>query len=88
MSDEGHSEDIVDLAAELKRREVAYQFMSQQLARYVHNETVMKLVLDSALVMIDRLLSDLRLAGGTPSEGLIAAHDKFKATMKKLLEER
>jgi hypothetical protein len=88
MSDEGHGEDIQDLTFELKRREVAYQLMSQQLAQLVEQNTRLKRALETAMLLIDQLISDLRVAGGSPSPGLLATHDKFKATMEKLLEER
>src|SRR5262245_26831980 len=85
MTELEHKEDFEDLTAELKRREMAYKFMAQQVAQLVEEQTMLGAALNTATVLIDQLLSDLRLAGGTPTAGLIAAHDKFNQTMKQLL---
>jgi hypothetical protein len=90
MTDEEHFEDIQDLSAEIKRRMVASTLMAQQLAQHVEANTIMKRALNTAMVMIDQLLNDLRVAGGTPSVGLLNAKMNFDHAMKRVLggEER
>ena len=85
MSELEHKEDLEDLTAELKRHEMAYGFMAQQLAQVIQDKTIMGAALNTATVLIDQLLSDLRVAGGEPSPGLIAAYNKFREMMQRVL---
>ncbi len=87
MGDEDHSQDLEDLTAELRRREIAAKFMAQTLAQHVERVTRLGAALNTSSVLIDQLLSDLRLAGGTPSPNLLGAYDQWRATMKKLFPE-
>jgi len=82
MSDD--SEDIADLRAEVKRQEMAYKFMAQNLAQHVDKMTMMTAALNTGTVLIDALMADLRLAGKEPSAKLQAAHEKWNDAMKKL----
>ncbi len=84
MSEEDHSQDLDDLTAELKRREVSIRLMAQQLAQQAERETRLGAALNTSSVLIDQLLSDLRLAGGSPSPNLLGAYDQWRATMKRL----
>jgi hypothetical protein len=86
MSEEDHSQDLEDLTLELRRRKMAYDLLAQQLAQHVERETRLTAALNTASILIDQLLSDLRLAGGTPSANLLAAYDKFTVTMRKLFD--
>lgn len=87
MTEQEHSEDLQDLSAEIKRSEMKYQLMSQQLAQHVQDNTIMKGALNTAMIMVDQLLTDLRLAGGTPSKELIHAKLDFDVAMKRLFKE-
>lgn len=88
MSEEDHNQDLEDLTAELKRREVSVKLLGQQLAQHIERETHLTQALNTASILIDQLLSDLRVAGGTPSPNLLAAYDNFAVTMKKLFDAR
>jgi len=84
MSEEDHRQDIEDLTAELKRREMAYKFMAQTLAQHTEKITLMTSALNTGTVLIDALLADLRVAGKEPSAALQVAHAKWNEAMKKL----
>jgi len=84
VSDEDHSEDIEDLGAELKRRDMAYKFMAQNLAQHVEKMTKMGDALNTGTILIDALMAELRLAGKEPSVKLQVAHDKWNEAMKRL----
>ena len=80
-----HSEDIEDLTAELKRREVGANLMAKMLAQKVETETLLGGALNTATVLIDQLMTEMHLANVTPSQGLILAHGNFVIQMQRLI---
>jgi hypothetical protein len=85
MSEKDH---VGDLTSELKRREMAYKFMSLQLAQHIERGTRLEAALKTAMILIDHLFSDLHIAGGTPGPHLLAAHNHWNTTMRKLFEKQ
>jgi TolA-binding protein len=75
---------IAGLEEELKRREMAYKFMSQTLAQHVERISLLSTALNTGTVFVDQLMADLRIAGREPSAALKAAHAKWNNAMKKL----
>jgi chromosome segregation ATPase len=75
---------IAGLEEEVKRKDMAYKFMAQNLAQHVERNTLLGNALNTSTVLIDGLMADLRLADRPPSAALQAAHLKWNEAMKKL----
>jgi sensor domain CHASE-containing protein len=85
MSEEDHRQDIEDLIAELKRREVAAKLLGQQLAQRIEERTQLIAGLNTALLLIEQLVTDMRYAGVMPTATTMIAKGNLDANMKKLL---
>ena len=85
MSEQEHSEDLADLTAELKRRETAFKLMAQQCAQLAEERSKLVAALNTALLLIEQCLADMRYADVMPTATLMIAKGNFDATMKKLL---
>jgi septal ring factor EnvC (AmiA/AmiB activator) len=88
--------EIARLEKQLKEQAnvLDFKFKQQELELFAAAGTIAQLteqretlsaVVNTATLMIDQLLSDLRVAGGTPSAGLLLAKGRFDIAMKKLL---
>jgi hypothetical protein len=86
MTEKEHLEDLQDLGAELERVQRAYKIACQNIVLLNEQRCELADALSSAMNVIDQLLTDLRLSGGTPSHGLIMAKGKLDVTMRKLLK--
>jgi len=84
MSDQEHAEDIEDLAAEIRRRDTALRIAGENIVEL--NDKLAKVMeaFESAMLVIDQLLTDLRAANATPSPGLILAKGRLDIAMKRL----
>jgi hypothetical protein len=85
MTEKEHLEDVQDLGTELERARIAYRIACENIVELNEQREALKSALGSALNLIDQLLTDLRLAGGTPSKNLILAKGKLDIAMKKLI---
>jgi hypothetical protein len=85
MTEQNHSEDIADLTAELKRVQGAYRIACLNVAELSEQRTALVNVLNTAGIMIEQLLADLRALGGIPSQSLLLAKMNFDRDMKKLI---
>jgi hypothetical protein len=87
MTEKEHREDVQDLGAELERLRIAYRVACENIVELNEQRETLKNALGSALNLIDQLLTNVRLAGGIPSQSLILAKGKLDIAMKKLFRE-
>lgn len=85
--DEVRIELIETQRAELERVRNAYRVACENIVALNEQRELFKAALGSALNLIDQLLTDLRLLGGTPSKNLILAKGKLDVAMQKLFRE-
>lgn len=87
MTEKEHAEDIQDLGAELERVEQAFKIACQNIVVLNEQREAFKGALNTAMIVIDQLLTDLRLAHGVPSKELIHAKLNLDVAMQKLFKE-
>ena len=92
MSEEDHAQDIEDLTteinrlkAELAQKQRSFVISCSNLAEM--NDRLAKVIaaLNSAMVLTDRLMAEMRDGGATPSGVAVAAKATFDQAMRKLL---
>jgi hypothetical protein len=74
-----------DPAEKIARLQASLTIAGQNIVTLNEQCAALKATLHSTMLLIDNLITDLRVAGGTPSPGLLIAKQRFDATMKKLL---
>jgi len=85
MTDQEHSEDLEDMVDEVARLQTSLRIACENIAQLSDQRTQLSEALNTATLLIDQLLTDLRLAGGSPSQGLLIAKANFDVTMQRLL---
>ena len=91
MTDEDHSQDLQDLITEHReeasRWKRAHDIACQNIADlHTHNSKITDAIAQ-ALLLIDQLLTEMRLANVTPSAGVIFTKAEFDRRMKVLLRQ-
>jgi hypothetical protein len=71
------------------RLRVALHIATQNLIRITRERQeerkVLVAALETALILLDQLLTEMRIAGVTPSAGVVVTKAKFDAAMRKIL---
>jgi hypothetical protein len=80
--------DPIEQSADLARIKRAYQIACLNLAELGEQRQKLANALDGALMLIDRLLAEMREQGVTPSPQIIAFKAGFDQGMRKLLGQR
>jgi len=77
--------DPIEQSGDLTRIKRAYQIACMNLAELGEQRSKLANALDGALMLIDRLLAEMREQGVTPSPQIIAFKAGFDQGMRKLL---
>jgi septal ring factor EnvC (AmiA/AmiB activator) len=99
MTEQEHSEDIADLKAEIERLEedtkrltrsyniACYNIaeLSEQKTELNSQKKMLGEALNTATLLLDEMLTEMRLANVTPSAKMIYSKAQFDQAMKKLL---
>jgi hypothetical protein len=80
--------DPIEQSGDLARIKRAYQIACMNLAELGEQRSKLANALDGALMLIDRLLAEMREQGVTPSPQIIAFKAGFDQGMRKLLGQR
>jgi Tfp pilus assembly protein PilO len=80
-----HSEDIEDLTAEIARVRKSFQIACINVVALTDQRTALTAALDRATLLLDQLLTEMRLANVTPSSGVIFHKAGLDQAMHKLL---
>ena len=82
MSDENLP---VELDPDITRLRRAYMIACVNIADLTDHRTMLTEVLVTATILLDQLLTELRMANVTPSPGVIVTKAEFDKTMRRLL---
>lgn len=86
MSDrEELTRDVAEIIAECERWKRAHTMACQNITQLNDEKQDLTRALEQSMLMIDKLLTEMRLANVTPSAGLIVTKAAFDQAMRKVL---
>jgi homogentisate 1,2-dioxygenase len=80
--------EIERLGIEVKRWKTAHNIACFNLTELNHQRALLMEALTNAMILLDRLLTEMRQANVTPSAGVIVHKAEFDRAMTKLLTSR
>ena len=77
--------DPIEQSQDVVRLQRAYQIACMNLTELGTQRTMLVDALNTATILLDQLLTEMRLANVAPSSGVIITKAEFDAAMRKLL---